>query len=103
MKTAELIKTARQCGQRTKDCKGCPLDGREDCLQYLAGLMADKLEMAVEDLNKQQVIITNISKLIVDNTYPYFDKDGKPVIIWNADGYRMIEQRLKEMAGDRDE
>lgn len=47
MKTAELIKTARQCGQRPKDCKGCPLDGREDCLVYLSGQLADKLEMAV--------------------------------------------------------
>lgn len=47
MTTAELIKTARQCGQRTKDCKGCPLDGREDCRVFLSGRLADKLEMAV--------------------------------------------------------
>ena len=54
MKTAELIQIARKCGQRTTDCKNCPLDGKEDCRQYLFKELADKLEMAVEDLNKQQ-------------------------------------------------
>lgn len=54
MKTAELIQIARKCGQRTTDCKDCPLNGREDCLVYLSGQLADKLEMAVEDLNKRQ-------------------------------------------------
>ncbi len=46
MKTAELISTARKCGQRTTDCKGCSLDGKEDCLVYLSGRLADELEKA---------------------------------------------------------
>ena len=39
-----------------------------------------------------------VSKLICDNTYPDFDKDGKAVNIWNAkDGYKQIDNLLKEM------
>lgn len=46
MKTAELIQIARKCGQRTTDCKDCPLNGRDDCLVFLSGRMADELEKA---------------------------------------------------------
>lgn len=39
-----------------------------------------------------------VSKLICNNTYPDFDKDGKAVNIWNAkDGYKQIDNLLKEM------
>ena len=42
-----------------------------------------------------------VSKLICNNTYPDFDKDGKAVNIWNAkDGYKQIDNLLKEMVGD---
>ena len=42
-----------------------------------------------------------VSKLICDNTYPDFDKDGKAVNIWNAkEGYKQIDNLLKEMVGD---
>ena len=45
-----------------------------------------------------------VSKLICDNTYPDFDKDGKAVNIWSAkDGYKQIDNLVKEVAGDNDE
>ncbi len=37
-----------------------------------------------------------ITQAIVDNTYPYFDKDGKPVNIWKAkEGYNSIDEIAK--------
>lgn len=67
MKTAELIKTARQCGYRPKDCKGCPLDGKEDCLVFLSGRLADKLEMALADISSNCSNCAHQGKRI-DNT-----------------------------------
>lgn len=38
---------------------------------------------------------------ICKNTYPYFDKDGKPVIIFKAKtGYEIIDDILKEKVGN---
>ena len=39
-----------------------------------------------------------VSQIICDNTYPYFDKDGKPVNIWKAVvGYDKIDEILKKI------
>lgn len=39
-----------------------------------------------------------VSQAIVDNTYPYFDKNGKPVNIWRAIvGYDKIDEICKEI------
>ena len=64
-------------------CEKCPLKRVPDCKQKL-------MDESVELINRQQEIIANISKLITGNTYPGFDKDGNPVSIWNADGYKLI-------------
>ena len=37
-----------------------------------------------------------VEQAIVDNTYPYFDKNGKPVNIWNTEGFDKIDELLKE-------
>ncbi|MGN0768142.1 MAG: hypothetical protein ACI4M8_02190 [Christensenellales bacterium] len=37
-----------------------------------------------------------LKQAICDNTYPYFDKDGKPVNIWNTDGFDKIDELLKQ-------
>lgn len=37
-----------------------------------------------------------LKQAICDNTYPYFDKDGKPVNIWNTDGFDKIDELLKK-------
>lgn len=39
-----------------------------------------------------------VKNSICEHTYPYFDKDGKPVSIWNADGYREIDKIMCEIA-----
>ena len=40
-----------------------------------------------------------VSQVIVENTYPYFDKDGKPVNIWNAVlGFDKIDEIAKKIA-----
>lgn len=37
-----------------------------------------------------------IEQLICENTYPYFDKDGKPVTIFDCvNGYKSIEDYVK--------
>ena len=58
------------------------------------GFSTDILDL----IRRQQKLLTTISDLIVENTYPGFDKKGKPVCIWNTDGYKKIENLLK--AGD---
>ena len=37
-----------------------------------------------------------LKQAICDNTYPYFDKNRKPVNIWNTDGFDKIDELLKE-------
>ena len=37
-----------------------------------------------------------LKQAISDNTYPYFDINGKPVNIWNTDGFDKIDELLKE-------
>lgn len=37
-----------------------------------------------------------LKQAICDNTYPYFDKNGKPVNIWNTDGFDKIDELLKQ-------
>ena len=69
-----------------------------------------KVQMQLDDAMKMYNVIKTeaykefaekVSKLICNNTYPDFDKDGKAVNIWNAkDGYKQIDNLLKEMAGD---
>lgn len=38
-----------------------------------------------------------VKKIICEHTYPYFDKDKKPVSIWNADGYKEIDKLIREL------
>lgn len=43
-----------------------------------------------------------VEQAIVDNTYPYFDKDGKPVNIWKATtGFDKIDEIVKEFTGNK--
>ena len=42
-----------------------------------------------------------LKQAICDNTYPYFDKNGKPVNIWNTDGFDKIDELLKEYENDK--
>ena len=54
---------------------------------------------SVLEIQKKNVVKEFAEKLkqaICDNTYPYFDKNGKPVNIWNTDGFDRIDELLKE-------
>ena len=89
----EIIKALECCRLQNDDCDICPYIGEKFC--------TDKVSQdALELIKRQQATLTAISDLIVENTYPGFDKEGKPVCIWNTDGYKKIENLLK--AGDSD-
>lgn len=49
-----------------------------------------------EELKQCKRFLEKLKQAICDNTYPYFDKDGKPVNIWNTDGFDKIDELLKE-------
>ena len=54
---------------------------------------------SVLEIEKKQAVkefAGNLKQAICDNTYPYFDKNGKPVNIWNTDGFDRIDELLKE-------
>ena len=43
-----------------------------------------------------EALIEKVNSIICENTYPDFDKDGKPVNIWKAEtGYAVIDNLLK--------
>lgn len=93
MTDKEIIKALEYCCEDTSICpEDCPYyKCKGDYIPCFEKMQKDALDL----INRQQEIIANISKLIIDNTYPSFDKDGKPVSIWNADGYKQIEELLK--------
>ena len=48
------------------------------------------------EINVVREFAEKLKQAICDNTYPYFDKNGKPVNIWNTDGFDRIDELLKE-------
>ena len=91
MTDKEIIERIDTCANSPDCSSGCPYYERGDSPECMVVVMRNAIGL----INRQQKTITNISKLIIDNTYPSFDKDGKPVSIWNADGYKQIEELLK--------
>lgn len=93
----EIIKALELILDNDKDCfRECifPKDMNVPCEKD--GQCFIKIKEETFDLIKrQQATLTAISDLIVENTYPGFDKEGKPVCIWNTDGYKKIENLLK--------
>ena len=62
-----------------------------DILEYIEYVKNKTTEQTAEKIAKK------IEQAICDNTYPYFDKDGKPVNIWKAVvGYDKIDEICKE-------
>lgn len=59
-----------------------------------------EIERLTEEHNRHKVVVKEfaekLKQVICDNTYPYFDKNGKPVNIWNTDGFDKIDELLKE-------
>ena len=55
-----------------------------------------KSVLEIEKKNVVKEFAEKLKQAICDNTYPYFDKNGKPVNIWNTDGFDRIDELLKE-------
>ncbi len=121
----EIIKALECCGEEDK-CKECPYynKGNFKCLNYkffkdlLDLINRQKAEVRKykncyeqvkweRDLFEEQCktakaeaikeVTSKIEKVICKNTYPSFDKDGKPVMVWNTDGYKEIDNIVKRI------
>lgn len=93
----EIIKALELIFNNEKDCfRECifPKDMNVPCEQD-GQCFINIGEETLNLIQRQQKLLTTISDLIVENTYPGFDKKGKPVCIWNTDGYKKIENLLK--------
>ena len=89
---------------RTSCPNGCKYISGGKCIAsecpYQTGNVRYDIRMNNERLDKckEQSVKEFVNKLkqaICDNTYPYFDKNGKPVNIWNTDGFDKIDELLK--------
>ena len=73
----------------------CPLyltdEDAEKCRVFInKESFAPKHEVARE-------ILDEVEKIILENTYPYFDKDGKPCNIWKPrSGYDALDELKKK-------
>lgn len=99
------------CGRKGIDCPDCGVFGecqRSACglpnietstlgtsSSYLVNTISEEL---ITDIKREAVneFAEKLKQAICDNTYPYFDKNGKPVNIWNTDGFDKIDELLKE-------
>lgn len=75
-------------------CNFCPYcyrcnDLPKDALNIISVLEIEKKNVVKEFAEK-------LKQAICDNTYPYFDINGKPVNIWNTDGFDKIDELLKQ-------
>ena len=92
----ELISAAVSCGNGfcTRKCPFYSGDA-STCQQKFIGMLAKKLDIVLHQSDSQE-----ISKIILENTYPSFDMHGKPVNIWKPEGYEKIENRVKGGGGN---
>lgn len=106
MNREQIIK-ALECCSEAIFCARCPAVGFCDGVETL---MANALALIrhVDDDRVQMKIATvrktaeRIKQAICDNTYPDFNKDGKPVNVWSAvNGYDAIDKIVEEMLNER--
>lgn len=71
---------------RTKDFrnKACAVQVEMDIKELVSSVYEKIIEM-----------LKGTKETICKNTYPYFDKDGKPVSIWNTDGFEEMDKDLE--------
>lgn len=112
----EIIKALECHASDAEVCKLCPLTNEEWCsvklarktLDLINRLNSDKLAL-VEHLKKARrqlktakseavkEFAEQVQQTICENTHPDFNREGKPVNVWNAkDGYRAIDDLLKK-------
>ena len=126
LNAGEIKKALKCCGDGSiNGCQGCPRNYSDPCetADCRERLMRDAIsvirELAEENGNLRASTIDyrnipyivadtradtvrkmqeRVKQAICDNTYPDFDKNGKPVNIWKATtGYDAIDQIAKEM------
>lgn len=72
--------------------------------------LKNELEQAKIEISKHfdyideaiKEFVEDVKNLIIKNTYPTFDKEGKPISAWNADGYKIIDKLVKEMTEEQE-
>ena len=105
--TRERNQQAEELAKEQEACVKCKLeqswelfarDKEVDRLRAESKRFENNMKSVLE-IQKKNVVKEFAEKLkqaICDNTYPYFDKNGKPVNIWNTDGFDRIDELLKE-------
>ena len=103
----EIEQLTRELAKEQEACVECELEqSRElfvrdkeiDRLRAESKRFENNMKSVLEIENKNVVkeFAEKLKQAICDNTYPYFDKNGKPVNIWNTDGFDKIDELLKE-------
>lgn len=90
---------AKCCPDKVDD--GC-FDKNMNCVSCIAMELYNAGYRKEDEVRKEtaEKFAERLKQLICDNTYPYFDKDGKPVIIWNTDGFGKIDELLEQYGVD---
>ena len=123
----DIIKANHLCSKLPQQCKDCPFCKFDDCVSELAEKTIDlinrqkaEIERLEETKNRlsynlQAVlderadhseavkeVAEKVKQIICDHCYPNFNKDGKPINVWNAtNGYKAIDNLVKEMVGEQ--
>ena len=91
MKVIKQVKLVLHCFSNDNDRLNEQITKRDDEIERLESLLNDRCNGCIEHY------ITAVKQAICENTYPGFDKNGKPVIIWNTDGYDRLDEICKEI------
>ena len=72
-------------------CSSCEID---DALDFIEDAPTDDVAPKSEVARE---ILAEVERIILDNTYPHFRKDGKPCIIWKPkEGYDALAELKKK-------
>ena len=88
----EIEQLRRELAKEQEACVECELEHRWKVFDR--NIEIDRLRAEKKNVVKE--FAEKVKQAIADNTYPYFDKNGKPVNIWNTDGFDKIDELLKE-------
>ena len=105
--TRERNRQAEELAKEQEACVECELEQSRELFvrdKEIDRLRAEskrfennmKSVLEIEKKNVVKEFAEKLKQAICDNTYPYFDKNGKPVNIWDTDGFDKIDELLKE-------
>ena len=96
----EMIDALKKCSCVYTDCEQeCAQCSNEelydDTLNHIARTLHE--EGYREQSEVARDILADVERIILDNTYPHFRKDGKPCIIWKPkEGYDALAELKKK-------